>query len=159
MRIIGIDPGTAATGYGIIDCDGKTLKKIDFGSIKTKNNKDTSQRLVEIEKELNKILREFKPEFAAIEDIFFFKNAKSIISVAQARGVLIYCLAKNKVKVFSYTPLEIKLELVGYGRAEKKEVQKQVRKILRMRSLPKPNHAADALAAAICHIWKSRKKQ
>lgn len=150
MRIIGIDPGTAATGYGIIDCDGKTLKKIDFGSIKTKNNKDTSQRLVEIEKELNKILREFKPDISAIEDIFFFKNAKSVISVAQARGVLMCCLAKKRIPVFSYAPLQIKMTLTGYGRAEKKDIQKMVRKKLRMRSLPRPTHAADALAVAIC---------
>lgn len=156
MRIIGIDPGTAATGWGIVDYNKKELKKIAWGSIKTKNDKETSLRLAEIEKSLNKIIKEFKPDTGAIEDIFFFKNAKSIVSVAQARGVLMCCLAKKRINVFSYTPLQIKLTLTGYGRADKKEVQKEVRKKLRMRSTPRPNHAADALAAAICHIKKSQ---
>jgi len=154
MRIIGIDPGTAATGYGIIDWNGKIAKKVDFGSIKTKNNRSASERLVEIEKSLNRILKESKPELAVIEDIFFFKNAKSVVSVAQARGVLMCALAKNKIKVISYTPLQIKMTLTGYGRSEKIDIQKAVRKELKIKAIPRPNHAADALAAAITYTKK-----
>jgi crossover junction endodeoxyribonuclease RuvC len=157
MKILGIDPGTADTGYGVIEVKGKECKKLDFGTIKTKPSEEMGDRLVHIHKEIQRVAQEFKPDLAVIEDLFFFRNAKSVMAVSQARGVIICALTQKKVKTMSYTPLQIKQTLTGYGRAEKKEVQSAVRKVLRMRKLPKPNHAADALAAAICYVIKTKK--
>ena len=157
MKILGIDPGTADTGYGVIEVKGASCKKVDFGTIKTKASEEMGDRLVHIHKEIQKLAKEFKPNLAVIEDLFFFRNAKSVMAVSQARGVVICALTQKKIKTLSYTPLQIKQTLTGYGRAEKKEIQSAVRKILRMRKLPRPNHAADALAAALCHVIKTKK--
>ncbi|NQU99632.1 MAG: crossover junction endodeoxyribonuclease RuvC [Parcubacteria group bacterium] len=151
MIILGIDPGTATTGFGVIRKEGNKLYPIDYGCIETKPNMAMPDRLNEILKQTEKIIKKHKPDTMACEELFFFKNAKTVITVAQARGVLIVAGRKNMVSVFEYTPLQIKQALTGYGRAEKKQIQKMVKLLLNLDKIPKPDDAADALAVAICH--------
>jgi len=151
MIILGIDPGTAMTGYGLIQCTKEKIKLIKHGSIKTLNDHDSSYRLNLIYEEIVTIIDEHKPEVLAVESLFFSNNAKSASAVGQAIGVIKLAAAKKKMKVFEYPPLKVKMKLVGNGRAEKSQVQSKVRKALRLRKIPRPTHAADALAVAICH--------
>jgi crossover junction endodeoxyribonuclease RuvC len=159
MLILGIDPGTAETGFGVIKCTTKEIKLVDKGVIKTSNKHSSSFRLNQIYNELiNTILNKHKPEILAMESLFFNVNAKSASAVGQAMGVIKLAAAKKKVKVFEYPPLRIKMVLTKNGRAEKRQVQSEVRKTLKVRKLPRPTHAADALAVAICHWHETRKK-
>lgn len=150
MIIIGIDPGTAITGYGIIENKASSLKVIDYGCILTEQSLTTAERLKETDKQFVKLIKKHKPEKIAVEDIFFFKNAKTIIKVSQARGVILFRAAKMMVPIFEHTPLQIKQAVTGYGRADKKQVQQMVKIILNLEKIPKPDDAADALAVAIC---------
>jgi crossover junction endodeoxyribonuclease RuvC len=153
MIILGIDPGTATTGFGIIEkskVKSQKLKVIDYGCIKTSVNLSTAERLVVLNKELNSLLKKYKPDLAAVEDIFFFKNLKTAIKVSQARGVILLTIAKSKIPIAEYTPLQIKQAVACYGRAEKIQVQKMVKFLLNLKEIPKPDDAADALAVAIC---------
>ncbi len=147
MTIIGIDPGTACTGWGII----KKKQLINCGLIKTKPSQTTGQRLQIIHQELFSILKKYQPDYAAVETIYFFKNPKSVLKVSQALGIIFYTLNKAKISVREYTPLQVKQNLSGYGRTDKTEIQKLVKKYLKLKNLPKPKHASDALAIAICH--------
>lgn len=158
MIILGIDPGLATIGYGVIQVVGDNFKKIDYGIISTSAKLDISRRLIKIEKEVRKLIRKYKPKVVACEDIFFYKNAKTAFSVGEARGVILLACAKEKVKVKSYTPLQIKLSVVGYGRAIKSQVQKMVKNILKLKDIPKPDDAADALAAALTCTFLSKNK-
>ena len=151
MIILGIDPGTAMTGYGLIECTKEKIKLIKHGSIKTLNDHDSSYRLNLIYEEAMTLIKKYRPEVLAIESLFFSVNVKSASAVGQAIGVIKLAAAKGKMKVFEYPPLKIKMKLVGAGRAEKSEVQSKVRKVLRLRKIPRPTHAADALGVAICH--------
>jgi len=151
MIIFGIDPGTAITGFGVLNKQGKNkLEIIDYGCIKTSNDFSTAERLKILEKELSLIIKKHKPEVVAIEDIFFFKNLKTAIKVSQARGVILLTAAKTKCKIYEYTPLQVKQAVTCYGRADKKQVQEMVKTILNLKQIPKPDDAADALATAIC---------
>jgi len=147
MTIIGIDPGTACTGWGII----QKKKLIACGLIKTKPTQAIGQRLNIIHDELAGILKKYQPDFAAVETIYFFKNPKSVLKVSQALGIIFYTLNKAKISVKEYTPLQVKQNLSGYGRTDKTEIQKLVKKYLKLTKLPKPKHASDALAIAICY--------
>lgn len=149
MKIIGIDPGTAIIGYGVID-SGRKLELIDYGCIKTSADLSTADRLVILNKELEKLLKKYKPDAAAVEDIFFFKNLKTAIKVSQARGVILLTIAHLKIPVYEFTPLQIKQAVACYGRAEKVQVQRMVKTLLNLKDIPKPDDAADALAVAIC---------
>ncbi len=149
MIILGIDPGTAKIGFGVIN-KTRELKLIEYGCIQTPKNLKDSQRLIKLHEQLQKIIKKHKPDMVAVEDLFFFKNLKTAISVSQARGVILLTAAKLKVPISEYTPLQIKQAVTGYGRAEKKQVQKMVKMILNLKKIPKPDDAADALAAAIC---------
>jgi len=151
MIILGIDPGTAMTGYGLISCLKEEIKLIEKGSIKTSNHDDSSYRLSLIYEEVITLMVKYKPEILAVESLFFSNNAKSASAVSQAIGVIKLAAAQKKLKVFEYPPLKVKMKLVGNGRAEKSEVQSKVRKVLRLRKIPRPTHAADALGVAICH--------
>lgn len=155
MIILGIDPGTAVTGYGVIECVNGDVKLLKHGSIKTSKTLKSPQRLNIIYLEALKILRLHKPEVLAIETLFFNTNAKSASAVGQAIGVIKLAAERCKADVFEYPPLRIKMMLTQNGRAQKDIVQSQVRKFLHLRQLPRPTHAADALAAAICH-WKTK---
>jgi len=150
MIILGIDPGTAATGYGVIESDKGKLKILNYGCICTDAKMDMPERLDLIAKELKKIIKKHKPRIMAVEELFFFKNNKTIITVGQARGVILFIGKNAGLKVCEYTPLQVKQAVVGYGRAEKKQVQQMVKAILSLESAPKPDDAADALAVAIC---------
>jgi len=147
---MGIDPGTAATGYGLIKKLPDKLQIIDYGCIKTETKLSTAERLKKMDQRLTKLIKKHKPKKIAVEDIFFFKNLKTAIKVSQARGVILARAAQPKVSVFEYTPLQIKQAVTGYGRADKKQVQKMVKVLLNLKEIPQPDDAADALATAIC---------
>lgn len=153
MIILGIDPGTAITGYGLIKCTKGETKLVEHGSIKTSNHLTSPQRLNLIYKQTLEILRSYKPQILALETLFFNTNAKSASAVSQAMGVIKLAAARKKIEVFEYPPLKIKMILAENGRAKKNQIQSRVRKFLGLRKLPRPTHAADALAVAICH-WK-----
>lgn len=152
MVIIGIDPGTATTGYGIIRAKGKEHKCLDYGTIDTSSQWKPEDRLQKIGEGISGLLTKYNPTVMAIETLFFFKNAKTVIPVSQARGVILMFAAQKGLPVYEYTPLQAKMATVGYGRAEKKQVQEMVKILLGLDDIPKPNDAADALAIAICHI-------
>lgn len=151
MRILGIDPGTATTGYGIIDDINDTYDLINFGCITTKAGEPLEARLHEIAIDLETIIKKFKPDYAAIEELFFSKNTKTALSVAHSRGVIIQKLNEHNIPVYSYNPMKIKLALCSDGKAKKPQIQKMVQILLSLNSAPSPDDAADALAIAICH--------
>jgi crossover junction endodeoxyribonuclease RuvC len=152
MVILGIDPGTAIVGFGIVEYINKTFTVLDYGCIYTEKDMEMPKRLNIIYEELNNLIKKYKPEYIAIEDIFYFKNNKTVISVSQARGVILLCAEQNNLKISAYTPLQVKMGITGYGRSEKKQIQKMVQRILKLKEIPKPDDAADALAIAVTHI-------
>lgn len=160
MRILGIDPGTATTGYGLIQTKGKIQEVIEWGLIETDKENDRGQRLLKISSTINTLLKRLKPDLFVMERIFFATNAKTAIAVGQAQGVMLLAAARSKLPVFEYAPGTIKKMIAGSGRADKKEVQKAVRKILgaKVRSQAKKrthfDNCADALAVALCHAIK-----
>lgn len=151
MIILGIDPGIAIVGYGVIQCKGNHFKTIDYGCITTDSSLLFPERLKIVYNEIIKIIDKYKPEDLAIEELFFNKNAKTAIKVGQARGVEILAAVNRNMDVYEYTPLQIKQAIVGYGRAEKHQVQEMVKVLLNLKEIPKPDDVADALAVAICH--------
>ncbi|MFH1461187.1 MAG: crossover junction endodeoxyribonuclease RuvC [Patescibacteria group bacterium] len=150
MIILGIDPGTALTGYGLIKKQADNLELIDYGCIKTEPNLSTAERLNKLNRELAGLIKKYKPNKMAVEDIFFFKNLKTVFKVSQARGVILARAAQMKIPILEYTPLQVKQAVACYGRAEKSQVQKMVKTLLKLKEIPKPDDAADALATAIC---------
>ncbi len=150
---LGIDPGTATTGYGLVRLmpDGE-LVAVSFGIISTPKDATPSARLEMLFDDLNKLLKKFKPETAAVEKLFFQTNVKTALAVGQARGVVMLCLQKAGLEPFEYTPNEVKQAVAGYGGADKRQVQEMVRALLQLDSIPKPDDAADALAIAITHL-------
>lgn len=151
MRILGIDPGYAIVGFGVLEYDGYKFKPVEFGAITTEAGTDFSVRLKMIYDDMTYVVTKFKPDVLAIEKLFFNTNQKTGIDVAQARGVTILSAVNNDVPVFEYTPLQVKQSVVGYGRAEKMQVMEMTRRILGLATVPKPDDTADALAIAICH--------
>jgi crossover junction endodeoxyribonuclease RuvC len=151
MRILGIDPGLAAAGWGLIVYPEGGPRDVVWGQIKTPADAAMSQRLQKIFHSLQDLVRELRPEAVVIEELFFASNVKTAIVVAQARGAAILATAESGVPVFEYTPLQIKKAVSGNGRASKEQVQKMVATLLGLREIPRPDHAADALAAALCH--------
>lgn len=150
MLILGIDPGIAITGYALLHCDNDDIKILTSGSIQTSKDKNTQERLLELFDDLQEIITKYKPDVASIEQLFYFKNLKTIIPVAQARGVIIMALAKHNVKLFEYTPLQVKQTITGFGRATKNEV-KQMTEIALNTKMPKLDDTVDAIAIALCH--------
>ena len=151
MRILGIDPGYAILGWGIIEMKGNNFKAIAYGAVTTDSKMEMPDRLKHLYSELMEIIQEFSPEVSSIEELFFNTNAKTAILVGQARGVAVLACVNSGLEIFEYTPLQIKQGVVGYGRAEKKQVQQMVKTILHLEKVPKPDDTADALAAGICH--------
>lgn len=163
MKILGIDPGLATLGYGIIETKNADSKKkgvtcVAFGTIKTPQDTLMGKRLGQIERELVRLIKEFKPDIACIETLFFFMNQKTIIQIGQVHGILALTFFKRKIPIVYYPPLKIKNVLTGNGRAKKPEVQEKVGEFLQMEKKPTQDDAADALAVAICHILSSKKK-
>lgn len=150
MRILGVDPGTSLIGYGIIDFDGKNWQAVDFGDLKTGINIKNADRVLEVFDFFEKLIKKFQPDKVAIEALFFFKNAKTVIKVGEIKGVLMLAAAKNGVEVAEFTPLQVKQAVSGYGRADKKQIQRMVKIILGLETEPEPDDTADALALAIC---------
>lgn len=151
LRIIGIDPGYAIVGYGILDYANGIFKRVKSGVILTKAKVQFEVRLQYIYTELNLILQETKPDYMAIEKLYFTTNQKTAIDVAQARGVIMLAAVQSKIEVFEYTPLQIKQAIVGYGKAEKKQMINMVTSILKLKEKPGIDDEADALAVAVCH--------
>ena len=151
MRILGIDPGYALMGYGIIEKKGNQFTVCDYGSISTEAGAPMPQRLKFLYSSLMDIIAQWQPEEAAIEELFYNTNAKTVINVGQSRGVAVLACVNSGLEIREYTPLQIKQALAGYGRAEKKQVQQMVKTILHLEKVPKPDDTADALAVAVCH--------
>lgn len=151
MKILGIDPGMAIVGYGMIETETDNIELLTSGSIQTDKSLSDSKRLLEIFNDLSELVEKLQPDCAAVENLFFFKNQKTVIPVAEARGVILTVLEKYNIPTYSYTPMEVKQVLTGYGRAEKKEVQQMVGIALQTDKLPKLDDTVDAIAIAICH--------
>jgi len=155
MRVMGIDPGIAIVGFGFIDKAGHRLVPVQYGSIETEANTPTEVRLRQIYDAACRLLDEYRPDAIAVEKLFFNKNVTNAFSVGQARGVLLLAAAQRGVPVGEYTPMQVKQAVVGYGGAEKRQVQEMVRMMLKLKAAPKPDDVADALAVAICHAHSS----
>lgn len=151
MIILGIDPGYAIVGYGVLEYKNNHFSVIDYGAILTDAGTPFNKRLEKIYDDMCEIIIKHKPDAMAVEKLFYNNNAKTVIDVSQARGVIMLSAEKNGVPAFEYTPLQVKQSVVGYGRAEKKQVQEMTRRILNLQKVPKPDDTADALAMAICH--------
>ena len=150
--MLGIDPGTAVTGYGVVEEVGSTLKFIASGTINTSSKLPFSKRLGQIFQRINELINDFKPDSMAVEEPFLAKNARMALHIGQARGVAVLAAVQAKLEVASYTPLQMKQAIVGYGRAEKEQVQEMVKRLLGLDEIPRPDDAADALGVAICHL-------
>lgn len=157
MRILGIDPGLATLGYGIIERYKGNLRCLEFGVIKTPQDVPIGKRLALIQRELSALIGKFSPEIACVETLFFFKNQKTIIQIGQVHGILALTFYRRKVPVFHYPPLKVKNVLTGNGRADKKEVEKKTRQFLKLPKESKPDDAYDALAVALCHLLNPKK--
>ncbi len=151
MRILGIDPGYAIVGYGIVDYSSSRFTTLHYGAITTQAGTSFERRLLLIDTELSEIMEQYRPQAVAIERLYFTTNQKTAIDVAQARGVILLCAARRNVPVYEYTPLQVKQSVVGYGKAVKQQVMEMTRRILGLEKVPKPDDTADALAIAICH--------
>ncbi len=148
---LGIDPGLAKVGYGIIAYDGTHYKHVVHGVITTTKELSTGRRLIKIYRDIKKIIAEYLPDSAAIETLFYTNNSKTAMPVAEARGVILFTLSESEIPFEEYSPLNVKLAVTGNGRATKNQIQEAVKLLCRMKEIPKPDHAADALALAICH--------
>lgn len=156
MIILGIDPGTATTGYGVVESSGNKCTLINYGVITTPSDAPMEHRLCMINNQIKQLIVQYSPQVMAIEQIFYHKNAKTVITVAQSRGVAVFTGASKGLEICEYTPLQVKKSVVGYGTADKRQVQLMVQKLLAMKEMPKPDDAADALAIAICHAHSFR---
>lgn len=152
MLIVGVDPGIATTGYGLVRDTDTGIEVVDYGVIVTPAGERPENRLLQLAKALNDILLLYQPHSGAVEKLFFQRNVSSAISVGQARGVVLLMMAQNSIPVSEYTPLAVKQAVTGYGGADKNQVQQMVKALLELESIPKPDDAADALAVAICHL-------
>ncbi len=151
IRILGIDPGYAIVGFGILDYDGINFHPVEYGAVTTEAGTIFTERLKAIYEDIEFILDKFKPDCMAVEKLYFTTNQKTAIDVAQARGVTILSAAKRHIPVFEYTPLQVKVSVTGYGKAEKNQMMEMTKNLLGLANIPKPDDAADALAVAICH--------
>ncbi len=156
MRVLGIDPGTGILGFGVIDVEKGKAKLVDAGVIRTPVHEDDAVRLLTIFEELTDIITQNKPTIMSVEKLFFARNVTTAMTVAQARGVVLLCGMQSGMDIFEYTPMQIKQAITGYGKADKKQMQEMVRVILALKEIPKPDDAADALAAAITHSMTIR---
>lgn len=151
MKILGIDPGYAIIGFGVLKHDKNRYTAMSYGNIRTESNLDMPKRLLIINNEVQQIISKYAPDSLAIEKLYFTTNQKTALAVAQARGIILLGAAKNNLPVFEYTPLQIKQSVVGYGKATKKQVITMITSILRLEHAPKVDDTADALAVALCH--------
>lgn len=151
MRILGIDPGIAIVGFGVVDKNGNRYSTVEYGAITTPAHTPLENRLKTIYDEMTLLIANFRPDAMSVEELFFNSNAKTAIAVGQARGVIILSAVENGVPIYEYTPLQVKQALTGYGRASKMQIQQMMRTMLGLSEIPKPDDVADALAIAVCH--------
>lgn len=157
MRVLGIDPGLATIGFGVLDTDGRgNAVAVSHGVILTPKTESIPVRLAMIEEDLKKLIAKYNPQEIALEELFFNDNQKTAINVAQARGVILLTCIKECGRLYEYTPLQIKQALTGYGRAEKRQIQEMVKTMLKLKAIPKPDDAADAVAVALTHVFTNR---
>lgn len=152
MLTLGIDPGTAILGWGLVEENGRGLKQLAHGCVKTSSKTPPAERLGLLFSGVREVIRKHRPDQVAVEKLFFGKNAKTAISIGEARGVVLLAAHEEGVPIAEYTPMQVKIAATGYGKAEKAQVQKMVKSLLRLSEIPKPDDAADALAVAICHL-------
>ncbi|MCS6805398.1 MAG: crossover junction endodeoxyribonuclease RuvC [Blastocatellia bacterium] len=152
VRVLGVDPGSESTGFGIIDSDGQRHQPVEYGAIRAPRGGAFPDRLLYIETRLQRLIDTFRPDVVAVEEAFYAVNVKSALKLGHVRGVVLLVAARAGLPIFEYSPLEVKSATVGYGRAEKHQVQQMVRILLNLPAVPEPHDAADALAIAICHI-------
>ena len=151
MRILGIDPGIAIVGYGVVDKEGNRYKTVAYDAVTTKAHTPLEERLKIVYEGVNEIIQLYKPDVMSIEELFFNNNAKTALTVGQARGVIILAAVQNNLPIYEYTPLQVKQALTGYGRACKSQIQQMMKSMLGLECIPKPDDVADALAIAVCH--------
>jgi len=151
MRILGIDPGIAIVGYGVVDKEGNRYKTVAYDAVTTKAHTPLEDRLEKVYNGVCEIIKEYKPDAMSIEELFFNNNAKTALTVGQARGVIILAAVQHHIPVYEYTPLQVKQALTGYGRASKTQIQQMMKSMLGLTEVPKPDDVADALAIAVCH--------
>ena len=151
MRILGIDPGVAIVGFGLIESDRGTLRMLQYGAITTPAGLPLAARLAQINRDIEELIGTFRPDEISVEELFFSKNITTGIAVAHARGVILCAAEKKKIPIYEYTPMQVKQAVVGYGLADKKQVMDMTRRLLKLKSVPRPDDAADALAIALCH--------
>ena len=151
MRILGIDPGIAIVGFGLIESDRGTMRMLQYGAVTTEAGLPLATRLVQIEDDMRALIQQLRPDEIAIEELFFSKNITTGIAVAHGRGVVLCTAERLGIPIFEYTPMQVKQAVVGYGLAEKRQVMDMTRRLLKLKAVPKPDDAADALAIAICH--------
>ncbi|MBQ2889827.1 MAG: crossover junction endodeoxyribonuclease RuvC [Clostridia bacterium] len=151
MRILGIDPGIAIVGYGVVDKEGNRYKTVAYDAVTTRAHTPLEERLLLVYKGIDEIIKMYKPDAMSIEELFFNNNAKTAVAVGQARGVILLAAVQNSIPIYEYTPLQVKQALTGYGRASKSQIQQMMKSILGLESVPKPDDVADALAIAVCH--------
>lgn len=151
MRILGIDPGVAIVGFGLIESDRGTLRMLQYGAITTPAGLPLAARLAQINRDMEELINTFRPDEISVEELFFSKNITTGIAVAHARGVILCAAEKKKIPIYEYTPMQVKQAVVGYGLADKKQVMDMTRRLLKLKAVPRPDDAADALAIALCH--------
>jgi crossover junction endodeoxyribonuclease RuvC len=156
MLVLGLDPGLATMGYGLVAGDGQKLEPVAYGAVHTSAKASTADRLMQLHEELRGILERYDPDVAAMEELFFSNNARTAIVVGEARGVLLLTLAEAELPIAEYTPLQVKQAITGYGQADKSQIQQMVRLLLNLADIPRPDDAADALAISICHHHSAR---
>lgn len=158
MRIIGIDPGIARVGWGVIEQNANTIKPLAFDCLETNKNEPTEKRLLIIYTFLSQLFEEYKPDALSVEELFFNSNAKTALIVGHARGVVLLAAATHNIPLVSYTPLQVKMALTGYGRADKSQIGHMVKTLLYLKAIPKPDDTADALAIALAHAFTNKFK-
>ena len=151
MRILGIDPGVAIVGFGLIESDRGTLRMLQYGAITTPAGLPLAARLAQINRDIEELIGTFRPDEISVEELFFSKNITTGFAVAHARGVILCAAEKKKIPIYEYTPMQVKQAVAGYGLADKKQVMDMTRRLLKLKSVPRPDDAADALAIALCH--------
>lgn len=156
MKILGIDPGYGRVGWAVVEGNRSVQQLVEYGCFETKAGLESSLRLQLIYDEMQRLVAEFSPDEAVVEELFFFKNQKTVMQVGQARGVIVVSLVRAQVPVYEYTPLQVKQSVTGYGRAEKQQVQMMVKSILKLKVVPQPDDAADAVAVALTHFFTHR---
>src|SRR3989344_2656968 len=158
MRVLGIDPGIARTGWGVVEVKSSKLKVKSYGCIETSSRDDVQDRLKKIHSEVLKLIKKYSPEEMAIEELFFNTNAKTAFIVGQARGVIVLSAAQKNIPIMTYTPLQVKMAITGYGRAEKSQIGQMVKVLLKLKEIPKPDDVTDALAVALTHAFTNKFK-